>query len=509
MSSTLTLTASNDKTESPDIAEASTTTSREIAQNTATVRPRRSQPRRRHSSYLPEQWSVETEDIQVLVNCFLSSLGKRLEFLERYGQPNLVDSSIDCAYSTLHAVHDSCMHVSDAGWKRASVLVQTIDETYRDALIRKENLDQKVREGVKLMEGLLSDFETKAFESIRHADLTATASDLYDSGKRTLDHGVHKAAEIVDEGIERARRAKHELATKIDEAILMAKERGLIVYDELPYPWRNNPHILKGYRFCETRLDCVRSCFAFNNETVNIWSHFIGLILVLAIAFYFYPTSINFALSSKADVFIAAVFFFAACKCLVCSTVWHCMNSISCQSLMERFACVDYTGISFLVAASIMTTEYTAFYCEPVSRWTYMALTVIFGVGGVILPWHPTFNRPDMAWARVGFYVSLAATGLLPVAQLILTRGPMWAIYFYAPITKSLAVYVLGALLYAAKFPERFWPGVFDYVGGSHNIWHLAVLGGILFHYTAMQRFFADAFARSGGPDARCVGVSW
>ena len=164
---------------------------------------------------------------------------------------------------------------------------------------------------------------------------------------------------------------------------------------------------------------------------------------------------------------------------------------------MERFACVDYTGISLLVATSIITTEYTAFYCEPVSRWTYMLLTALLGLGGTILPWHPTFNRADMAWLRVAFYCGLAGTGALPVGQLLATRGSAWVTEFYAPLFKSGAVYLSGAMLYAGKVPERFMPGFFDYLGGSHNIWHVAVLGGILFHYVAMQEFFRVAFARA------------
>jgi adiponectin receptor len=174
------------------------------------------------------------------------------------------------------------------------------------------------------------------------------------------------------------------------------------------------------------------------------------------------------------------------------------MNGIADATLLSRFACVDYTGISFLVAASILSTEWTAFYCEPVSRTVYMSLTAILGLAGTILPWRPTFNRADMAWARVAFYISLAATGFAPVLQLNLTRGPSWSFYFYAPLAKSLAVYVVGAVVYASHIPERWCPGAFDYVGGSHNIWHLAVLGGILFHYTAMLEFFNGAFQRAG-----------
>ncbi|RFU25270.1 hypothetical protein B7463_g11056, partial [Scytalidium lignicola] len=144
-----------------------------------------------------------------------------------------------------------------------------------------------------------------------------------------------------------------------------------------------------------------------------------------------------------------------------------------------------------------MTTEYTAFYCEPVSRWIYILSTLALGIGGVILPWHPTFNRSDMAWARVAFYVTLGATGFMPIAQLNLTRGPAWAWEFYAPIFKSIAVYLVGAVVYASKIPERWCPGAFDYCGTSHNLWHFAVLGGILFHYSAMEEFFARAFDRA------------
>jgi adiponectin receptor len=260
-----------------------------------------------------------------------------------------------------------------------------------------------------------------------------------------------------------------------------------------------NPHILKGYRFTESKLECVRSIFGVSNELLNIWTHLLGCLVVLSIAFYFYPTSPNFSQSTKTDIFIAAVFFFTACLTLVCSTIWHTMNAVADVDAISILACVDYTGISILIAASIATTEWTAFYCDALSRWIYMTITALLGFGGVILPWHPRFNGPDMAWLRVAFFVGLGATGFLPMLQLYLTHGPEFVYEFYSPIGKSLFVYLIGACVYASKVPERWRPGMFDYIGGSHNLWHLAVLGGILFHYTAMQEFFADAFRRAQG----------
>jgi adiponectin receptor len=376
-------------------------------------------------------------------------------------------------------------------------MVETLASRYQGALTRKATLEQRVQEGVKFMESVCSDLERRAYH-MRNGGLVATAHEMIDSGKAYMDNASTKAAEMMSEGAEAARRAKERLKLKIEEAIAQARKNGLISYDVLPEPWRVNPHIISGYRFSETKVECIRSCFTtLSNETVNIWSHAIGLIIVLSIAFYFYPSSAAFNEATKFDIFIAGCFFFAACKCLVCSTMWHTMNSISNQSLMENFACVDYTGISLLVAASIVTTEYTAFYCEPLSRYIYISITFLFGGVGTLLAWNPTFNRPDYAWIRVGFYVSLAITGFIPVLQLTFQRGWDETAYFYAPIAKSILVYLGGALLYAAKLPERLMPGWFDYAGQSHNIWHLAVLGGILYHYEAMSFFFSAAFQRA------------
>jgi len=383
------------------------------------------------------------------VDLFLTDLERRLEWIENYGNLQL-DAGIARAYSTLGTIRDSCSHVSGeligAGRRRAKILVDTVEDRYNDVLATKETLEAKAQVAMRVMEQFLAVLETRAL-AVRESGF----SEFIDGGWRLAEEGFEKAKEVVDESLEVARRAKETLKENIDNAVKRAKQHGLIGYEDLPHPWRVNPHIIKGYRFSESKVDCARSIFVFSNETVNIWTHVVGLVIVLAIAFHFYPSSVNFTQSSRTDIVFAAMFFFAACKCLVCSVMWHTMSSIAEQGLMERFACVDYTGISLLIAASIMTTEYTAFYCEPVSRWTYILLTATLGVGGVILPWHPAFNRADMNWARVLFYVSLATTGFAPVFQLTWTRGSIWSWYFYSPLIRSIMVYFVGALIYASQ----------------------------------------------------------
>jgi len=128
-----------------------------------------------------------------------------------------------------------------------------------------------------------------------------------------------------------------------------------------------------------------------------------------------------------------------------------------------------------------------------------MAVTFTFGIAGVILPWRPIFNEADMRVYRVSFYIALACTGTMPLAQLIYQHGAGWTAGFYAPILKSLLAYLFGATLYAMQVPEKFWPGCFDWVGGSHNIFHVMVVAGIVFHWYAMHDLFHTAWDLSGG----------
>ncbi|KAL0474442.1 hemolysin-III related domain-containing protein [Neurospora intermedia] len=470
-----------------DNTEARTSGAANAPERPALRNRRKSQLNARRKSFVNS--IVDGEEALLLkMDAFLVELESRLEYWENYGELTL-DSSIEVALSTLQAVRTRCSHVSEevmgAGRRRLHVLVETLETSYHEAMAAAGSLNEKAKVGIDLLDGLLEDLETQAAK-LREKGLANAAESLMGEGKR-----------VMEEGIERAMRAAENLEDHIQRAINQAREKGLISYEELPIPWRINPHIQKGYRFSENKLACIRSAFTFSNELINIWSHAIGLILVLAVAFYFYPTSINFSQSTTTDIVIAAIFFFAACQCLACSVIWHTMNSVADVNLISMFACVDYTGISLLIAASIITTEYTAFYCEPVSRWVYMIATAFLGVGGVILPWHPRFNGQDMAWVRVAFYIGLSASGFLPIFQIWLTRGGMSVWEHYSPILESLFVYFLGALVYASKVPERWCPGMFDYVGGSHNLWHMAVLGGILFHYNAMQEFFSNAFRRA------------
>lgn len=93
------------------------------------------------------------------------------------------------------------------------------------------------------------------------------------------------------------------------------------------------------------------------------------------------------------DRVIFAVFFVAACKCLMCSTVWHTLSGINDYATFKRVACLDYVGISVLICASVVLTEYYGFYCQDQWRNTYMVGTGTLAVAGIFIPFMEWFDR--------------------------------------------------------------------------------------------------------------------
>lgn len=56
------------------------------------------------------------------------------------------------------------------------------------------------------------------------------------------------------------------------------------------------------------------------------------------------------------------------------------------------------------------------------------------------------------------------------------------------PYMLGVLSYLLGGVLFASKFPERFFKGKFCYVGASHQLHHFCVLFGGSIHLWASVR---------------------
>lgn len=75
-------------------------------------------------------------------------------------------------------------------------------------------------------------------------------------------------------------------------------------------------------------------------------------------------------------------------------------------------------------------------------------------------------------------YVLYGCSGILPLfhAGGILGWGPLAKQISLDWLLTQGALYIIGAIIYAARVPERWAPGRFDLFGSSHQWFHVLVL---------------------------------
>ncbi|KAE8212504.1 hypothetical protein CF327_g3870 [Tilletia walkeri] len=272
----------------------------------------------------------------------------------------------------------------------------------------------------------------------------------------------------------------------------------LIRYEQLPHLWRNNSNILSGYRFIpiERWPALIRSTFEIHNETGNIMTHLVGIAIIVPL-FWPYKDGHSWAFdvhTTAMDRLVQTIYLIAAIKCLALSVSWHVMAGCSHPGWFEAFACIDYTGVAWLVSASVFTVIYNEFYCQPNLALFYSFTTLLVGLVGATLPWAKWFNTREAKMWRVTVFLSMAFAALLPFTHAAYEHGLSKTASFVLPIVPSLLAYILGIVIYALEIPERWAPGRFDIFGHAHQIWHSLIIVAILFHWRAVNIWHQNRF---------------
>ncbi|KAG6552870.1 hypothetical protein Mapa_005525 [Marchantia paleacea] len=294
---------------------------------------------------------------------------------------------------------------------------------------------------------------------------------------------------------------------------VIRKRYQLVKYQDLATYLKSNEYILDHYR-CDWPLrETVLSLFSIHNETLNIWTHLVGFLLFLGLAVYtatVLPTLMQLSgftsISSfqklglkEGEVLVSVlppseelitrwpffVFLGGAMCCLMFSSTYHLLNCHS-QRLHSILHRLDHAGIAVLIAASFFPPIYYSFLCFPALRRLYLSGVTLIALTTIIFASLPRFRTPEFRKYRAMLFFCTGASGVFPGAHRL-------AIYWHEPLAfKGLEyeiamglMYGVGAVLYAARIPERFKPGRFDIVGHSHQIFHVLVVFAALAHYKA------------------------
>ncbi|KAI0987385.1 hypothetical protein GJ496_008116 [Pomphorhynchus laevis] len=251
----------------------------------------------------------------------------------------------------------------------------------------------------------------------------------------------------------------------------------------LPLWMQDNEYLLSGYR---PPLPSVRAClasvFRMHTETINIWTHLLGaLIFVCWFANFLLLPSDSIPPKSKP---VITTFFIGAISCLICSTIFHIF---SCHSVRvsKLFNKIDYCGISLLVVGSFIPWLYYAFHCRFTEKLVYLILLCVLGVVCISVSFIDKFGEPAYRSTRAGLFVVFGLCAVVPCGHHMIIFG-VSSSFKHASITWLILMgflYISGALLYANRIPERFFPGKFDILGQSHQIFHVLVVMAAAVHY--------------------------
>jgi len=205
-------------------------------------------------------------------------------------------------------------------------------------------------------------------------------------------------------------------------------------------------------------------------------THFIGMLMAIFAAL---PLLIKAAGNpDRIHLFSLAVFIISMILLYAASTSYHTFNfSPEVNKILRK---IDHMMIFVLIAGS-----YTPICLIALGGKTgIMLFAVVWGIaiGGIIVK---AFWITCPKWFSSVLYIGMGWACVLAFTQLLNSLSTAAFIWLLA----GGLIYTIGGIIYALKLP--IFNSKHQYFG-SHEIFHLFVLGGSLCHIILMYAFIAD-----------------
>ncbi|XP_012690077.1 membrane progestin receptor gamma-B [Clupea harengus] len=261
--------------------------------------------------------------------------------------------------------------------------------------------------------------------------------------------------------------------------------------------------IISGYRHPRSSAtDCILSLFQLTNETLNIWTHFLP-------TWYFLWRLVSVVLIQDAwhDAYAWPLLVFLV-SCCIYPLASSCAHTFSTMSTSARHICFffDYGAISFYSLGSAVT--YSAYvmpddwvnstfhkYYIPIAVFNTIISTAMACYSRLGLPFlhynHDTIKRfPECPKPKLGQLIRILSFAF----PYLFDNIPLfYRLFVFAgedanPLHyRHIALAFLTVFLCATHLPERLAPGRFDFIGHSHQLFHVSGIIGTLFQMQAIE----------------------
>ncbi|XP_026485632.1 progestin and adipoQ receptor family member 4 [Vanessa tameamea] len=242
----------------------------------------------------------------------------------------------------------------------------------------------------------------------------------------------------------------------------------LLHWRDMPKHLQFNPYVLTGYRPLQSWGGCVRSLFYFHNETINILTHGVSLVFMIAVL----PGLLPWSGGGAGAWFLSMCHLLGALAPWCGSFLYHLfMNHTQGATLYHRLLQLDMLGIWVSQSIGAIPMVTATVYCAS-APLRYAALAVyclgsLLGLYKAMRAWSP--------WERrLCFAAPFCMRLLLAGARTARLGGgdPHAILHVFLQDAVSLGGGVIGAL----HIPEKWFPGSVDRCLNSHNIMHVLVV---------------------------------
>ena len=262
----------------------------------------------------------------------------------------------------------------------------------------------------------------------------------------------------------------------------------LVGFKDMPDHRATNKYLLKGYR-AQDDVSLRTALFRGHSETVNIWSHLAGSLLLLPCLFgdyYEHTPWLSTVLRVHAAIGVC---------CGFASVVFHISESFPLD-VYNRCIQLDY-AFAFLATVSHSALLAAVFFREtPHVAAPLLALLLLISVLGVRLFVAQTDADANNTQRHADRGSTMRVAGIMLVPVLLAVPICTHVLLFdpdFGPVVLSWVLsFAVAALVWLFKLPERlFPPGTFDYVGNSHNVMHVMVLVTFLYLHNGSRALLA------------------
>ncbi|XP_015282695.1 PREDICTED: adiponectin receptor protein 1-like [Gekko japonicus] len=269
----------------------------------------------------------------------------------------------------------------------------------------------------------------------------------------------------------------HHAMEKMEEFVYKVWEGRwrVIPYDVLPDWLKDNDYLLHGHRPpMPSFRACFKSIFRIHTETGNIWTHLLGFVLFLCLGILTMLRPNMYFMAPLQEKVVFGMFFLGAVLCLSFSWLFH---TVYCHS--EKVS-RTFSNLPLRVDwESKGEGEWVSF--------THLGLKVEM--------------LTDLAVLFTGVFLGLGLSGVVPTMHFTIAEGFVKATtmgqmgWFFL----MAMMYITGAGLYAARIPERFFPGKFDIWFQSHQIFHVLVVAAAFVHFYGVSNLQEFRYGLEGG----------